>query len=81
MARRCSELTAWLARAAFVYVVASLVYLFWTRRIGTPFKDSLSEAQRAIKREAARQRGRIFGVGVGVGCATLAIFSPFSAST
>lgn len=78
--RSCSELTAWFAGAAFVYVIASLVYVCLTRGIGTPFNDSLTEAQRSIKRGAVKARGRFFAIGVGVGLATLAVCSPFSAS-
>lgn len=56
----CPQRTMRLATAALVYLVACLAYLIMTRFVGTPFADSLTYEQRAIKRESARQRGVIF---------------------
>jgi hypothetical protein len=42
------------------YVMASIIYMLATICIGTPFRDSLTEAQRRIKEAVVKKRGRIF---------------------
>ena len=74
----CSPLTVFAARASFVYVVACVVYLLTTMRIGTPFSDSLSPEQRKIKNASARVRKMHFLRGIGVGLATVCAFRPFT---
>ena len=59
------------------YMLASVYYLVATACIGTPFKDSLTQEQMAIKKEAAGQRRRIFLTGLAAGAIVLAIFRPF----
>ena len=73
----CSPLTAWCARASFVYVVACLVYIALTRHMGTPFRDSLSEEQLEIKKCSAARRKRMFGAGIAAGVTLVALVDPF----
>lgn len=65
-----------LAYLMATYIIAVIYYLFATACIGTPFKASLTPDQRAIKQQAAKQRGRIFWTGLVIGGAALAIFKP-----
>ena len=64
---RCSRTTVLLARSAVAYAVACAVYLVATRTYGTPFLDSLTAHQRAIKGRSAERRGRAFLAGLAVG--------------
>jgi len=56
----CTKATRLLANIALVYLAASVLYLLRTRSLGTPFADSLTAEQVALKRAAARTRGGIF---------------------
>ena len=60
-----------------VGILAGIYYLVMTRKLGTPFNDSLTTEQKLIKQAAATQRRDIFYTGVGFVIATLAIFQPF----
>jgi hypothetical protein len=48
------------ATLAIVYTLTSILYLVFTRDIGTPFKDSLNEEQKRIKEASATVRKDIF---------------------
>lgn len=48
------------ARVAIGYTVACLLYLLFTRNIGTPFADSLTDEQQAIKRSSSTTRANVF---------------------
>jgi len=65
------------AYGMFVYTLASLYYIIFTRNIGTPFNDSLSEEQRNIKKKAVTQRKNIFFQGCGLAIIIIIIFRPF----
>ena len=67
-----------LAYSMSIYTIASLYYFIRTRSVGTPFKDSLTEEQRKIKKESAKIRSNIFYQGVGLAFVLLIIFRPFS---
>ena len=69
---RCPPATTLLAYGAAGYAIASLCYLIETRRMGTPFADSLSDAQRDILRESKRERRRAFLHGLGVAAVLIA---------
>ena len=43
-----------------IVVGSSLLYAVYTRDIGTPFKDSLTDEQKKIRDEEKEKRGRIF---------------------
>ena len=62
-----------LAGLAFAYLIASVIYIMVTRRSDTPFKNSLSPEQIAIKKESIRQRGRIFGIGFSIGLVIMTV--------
>jgi len=67
-----------LAYAMSIYTIASIYYFIRTRSVGTPFKDSLTEEQKKIKKESAKIRSNIFYQGVGLAFLSLIIFRPFS---
>tara|TARA_X000000368_G_scaffold354479_1_gene295991 strand:- start:883 stop:1287 length:405 start_codon:yes stop_codon:yes gene_type:complete len=56
----CSPRTLLFARIAIGYTVACLLYLLFTRNIGTPFADSLTEEQQAIKQSSSMARATVF---------------------
>lgn len=61
-----------LTSLSVVHAVASLVYLVLTSgACGTPFADSLTEDQRALKRAASVTRARAYAMGLLVGLAVL----------
>lgn len=73
----CSPITTVCAQAALVYAVACIVYYVATRSFGTPFADSLTDAQREIKRASAKRRGCAFAAGVATGVLLVALGRPF----
>ena len=66
-----------LGYAAFAYALACVGYLALTRDAGTPFFDSLTEEQRAIKRASAAVRYRAFKHAGLASVALLAAWRPF----
>ena len=72
----CSPATVWLARIAFVYLVASIYYLLSTRSIGRPFYDSLTSEQRTIKAQAVCRRKSVFLVGCLIGVLVILVWRP-----
>jgi len=56
----CSPRTLLFARVAIGYTVACILYLLFTRNIGTPFADSLTDEQQAIKRSSSMARANVF---------------------
>lgn len=67
----CPTKTVWMSNIALVHLIACIVYLVLTYNMDTPFKDSLSEEQKKIKRESAQVRKRIYITGVLVGILVL----------
>ena len=60
-----------------IYTISSMYYLIATNCIGTPFKDSLTEKQIAIKKQSAKLRKNIFLQGIGIGIVLCLVFRPF----
>jgi len=54
----------YLAYLMAIYLLASIYYLLMTTKLGTPFKDSLTEEQLLIKKTEAKKRKEIFVTGV-----------------
>lgn len=73
----CRPATLLFANLAIVYLVASVAYLVRTRSLGTPFADSLTDEQRAIKATAARRRGAVFRSSFVGAAVIVAVASPF----
>lgn len=71
-----SPLVAVLAYLCLTYTAACVGYLVLTRSMGTPFADSLTVEQRAIKAASARARGRAFGQSVGAAALLMAFWTP-----
>lgn len=59
---KCDTKVVVLAYLSMAYLCASLLYILLTMcgNVGTPFKDSLSEQQKQIEKEAKHVRGNIF---------------------
>ena len=71
------EISVYLAYGMAIYVFASIFYLIFTRNIGTPFKDSLTQRQLTIKKQAVVQRGKILCYGITTGLIICIIWRPF----
>jgi hypothetical protein len=61
----CSRPVAVLAYASLAYLCASLLYVLIVRcfGLGTPFKDTLTDAQRDVLSKSKRDRGTAFAIG------------------
>ena len=59
--------------------MASIIYLIWTRYIGTPFRNALEQYPELlnIKLKSAKKRGQIFYIGITLSIVLLAIIRPF----
>jgi sensor domain CHASE-containing protein len=75
---KCSTVTALLSQAALVYMIACVVYLIATTLLETPFKDSLTKEQQAIKKRVKYTRTQIFLLGICVGLLVVHQSKPFS---
>jgi len=72
------KVQTWLAYAMAAYALASLYYAVRTRTVGTPFNDSLSPQQLAIKEASSDLRRSIFFQGVLGAILLLAFLQPFA---
>ena len=68
--------TTVLAYAALVYALASVGYLVATRRLGTPFHDSLTEEQRRLLETSSRDRKTAFVGAAAAAAVLLAVWRP-----
>ena len=59
------------------YMMSSIIYLIVTSTMGTPFKDSLTTAQRRVQRESSRKRSRVFLLGMLISGIILYLTEPF----
>jgi hypothetical protein len=71
------KIPIWLGYAMAGYIVASFYYLARTHFIGTPFKDSLTEKQKKIKKASAEVRRNIFLEGILCATVLLLALQPF----
>jgi hypothetical protein len=70
-------ISKYLAYTMLTYTFASIFYFFMTKKIGTPFKDSLTQEQLVIKKTASSLRGNIFCKGIIISLYLIYIFKPF----
>ena len=75
---KCSTPTTVLAYAALLYTMACVGYLLLTRSYGTPFDDTLTGAQREVKRASAQTRAKAFGSSLIVSAIVLALWRPLA---
>lgn len=75
------QISIFLAYAMASYIIASIYYLVMTMWAGTPFKDSLTEEQKKIKKQSADKRRSIFFQGIFISIILLKIFNPFKKCT
>lgn len=64
---KCSPLIMILSHLSIVYLIACVIYMILSRHLGTPFKNSLTEAQKILKAQSSHVRGQIFLIGLIVG--------------
>ena len=76
---QCPAHVALLAYAALAYTMACVGYLLITRSYGTPFDDTLTEDQRAVKRASAEARAQAFWSALVVSAVVLALWRPLAA--
>ena len=74
--KKCT-VSSWLAYLMLIYLVSSLYYILVTRFMGTPFNDSLTEEQVALKSQASWDRGKVFTQGVLLGLLIVYLYKPF----
>ena len=72
----CSPRVLLFARIAIGYTIACLLYLLFTRNIGTPFADSLTEEQQVIKRSSSAVRANVFLTSVIMSTAMMVVWRP-----
>ena len=68
----------YLAYGMGIYCIASAYYLIRSRNVGTPFKNSLNDKQKEIKKESSKIRRDIFLQGLLVGLIIVLLLRPFS---
>ena len=73
----CGGVTTVLSYLGLAYLLSSLSYVIITFHFETPFNDSLTDAQRSIKRESSKKRGTVFGVSFVVLIVVLIVLRPF----
>ena len=71
------KISIFLAYAMAIYTIASIYYLVMTQNIETPFKDSLTVEQLAIKYQSSNIRKDIFIQGCGLAIVICCIVKPF----
>jgi len=71
------QISIYLAYIMASYIITSIYYLVTTMWVGTPFKDSLTEEQKKIKKESADRRRSIFFQGIFISIILLKILNPF----
>jgi hypothetical protein len=74
---RSCETPLFLAYFMAAYLMSSLIYLIISPSLGTPFKDSLTPAQKAIKEASSRSRSRLFMGGFAISALFLVATQPF----
>ena len=75
------RVSLYLAYAMAIYCLASAYYIVRTRSVGTPFNDTLTPKQIAIKDKSAALRRNIFMQGVGGGLLLMMVMRPFANCT
>ena len=66
-----------LAQILLIYLLSNVLYLIFSRNVGTPFNDSLSVQQKAIKAESSTMRRNIFLVSLLVATLIIKYLKPF----
>ena len=73
-------ISIYLAYIALVYILASIFYLIFTRKIGTPFMDAVNENYPElleIKKESSKKRRNIFMAGIAINIVIAVLIRPF----
>lgn len=71
------KISVFLSYSMLVYSISSIYYLIRTRKIGTPFNDSLTNSQLLIKKESVKKRKCVFLFGLLLGIIISFVFRPF----
>ena len=72
------KMSKYLAYTMLVYTIASLYYFVISRKIGTPFNDSLTDEQKEIKRQSSNKRRNIFLIGLVFAIVMVYMLHPFN---
>ena len=64
---KCSPAIMILSHISIVYVIACIVYMIFSKHLGTPFKDSLTREQKRLKEQSSHIRGQLFLLGLVAG--------------
>ena len=72
------EISVLLAYGMSAYIIASIYYLIFTRAVGTPFNDSLTQEQISIKNKSAGKRRAVFYTGIILAIGVLYFLQPFN---
>ena len=75
---KCPRVTMIMANISFIHIFACIVYLVMTRKIGTPFYDSLTKEQLKIKKKSVAVRKKIYMIGIVIGIVILIFWKPFT---
>jgi len=77
MFKNICNISILLAYVMTAYCMASFFYIFKTKNIGTPLKDSYTAEQIKIKEESSNQRRKIFNNGLLLSFVVLFLLKPF----
>lgn len=72
----CGGGTKALAYVSMAYLLSCVLYLLLTRRMGTPFSDTLTEEQKKVKNCSAKGRRSVFVASAAVACLLLLVWRP-----
>jgi len=59
------------------YIIASILYLIYTRCMTTPLADSLTDEQKLIKKQSSKKRLHVFLASVAIASIGLYVLKPF----
>jgi hypothetical protein len=73
------EVSSILAYIAAVYIITCIIYLYTTRKYGTPFKDAVKKYPELmeIKRKSVEERSNAFYTGLIISTIVMILTKPF----
>ena len=73
------EVSSILAYIAAVYIMTCIIYLYTTRKYGTPFKDAVKKYPELmeIKRKSVEERSNAFYTGLIISTIVMILTKPF----
>lgn len=77
---KCTPAIMILSHISIVYVIACIVYMVFSKHLGTPFKDSLTEEQKRVKAQSSHIRSQIFLLGLVAGFLVVFKMKPYESA-